>query len=254
MKIAITRQVSSSIDQCVLTHLERQPIDFDLARLQHQQYESVLSSCGCRVVSLSPEVDYPDSVFVEDVAIVLDELAIITNPGAASRQGETESIAQVLKPYRHLEFIREPGRLDGGDVLCIDKNVYVGVSSRTNQPAIEQLSMILSPYGYTLKAVRVEGCLHLKSAVTQVSSQAVLLNPVWVESSTFEGVKVIEVHRSEPYAANCLMVGETLIYPDVYPITQSRLEREGIRILTIDVTELIKAEGAVTCCSLVFSA
>ena len=256
MLIAITREVSPAIGGCELTHLERVAIDFYVAQAQHQQYMQALAALGCEVHTLPAEPDLPDSVFVEDVAIVLDELAIITRPGADSRKPETLSIAQALQPYRKLYHILAPGTVDGGDVLRIGKTIYVGLSSRSNLAAVEQMQSLTRPYGYSIKGVQVNGCLHLKSAVTQVAGNTLLINPNWVDAAAFAGafgeMNLIEVDASEPYGANALLVGETVIYPASFPRTRKRLEQRGIPILAVDVSELAKAEGAVTCCSLVF--
>jgi dimethylargininase len=139
MKIAITRKISPSIVRCELTHIERQPIDLELAERQHHQYESTLVDLGCQLIQLPVETDLPDSVFVEDIAIVLDELAIITRPGALSRRAEAASIAAALQPYRTLVHIQEPGTIDGGDVLCIDRTIYIGLTERSSQDAVEQV-------------------------------------------------------------------------------------------------------------------
>lgn len=254
MLIAITREVSPNIDRSELTHLDRQPIELDLACAQHRQYENALRELGCEVHSLPAEPDLPDSVFAEDVAIVVDEIAIITRPGAESRLPEVESIARALSPYRQLCYIEVPGTVDGGDVLRIGKTLYVGISSRSNQAAIDQMHDYLAPYGYTVKGVAVTGCLHLKSAVTQVGDATLLINPAWVDRNDFAGMEFIEVDETEPHAANALMIGSTVIYSSSFPKTQKRLEEHGIRLKILDATEVAKAEGAVTCCSLVFRA
>jgi dimethylargininase len=252
MVIAITRQISPRFNECELTHLDRQPIDLDLAREQHRQYETTLRELGCEVISLPPEPDLPDSVFVEDVALVFDEAAVITRPGAALRRLETESITRALLPYRALFTIEAPGTLDGGDVLRAGKIVYVGLSSRSNRSALEQLRGILAPYGYIVKGVEVAGCLHLKSAVTQVRMDTLLINPAWVDRSIFEPMKFIEVAESEPSAANAVLIDDTAIYPSSFAKTQRCLEEAGMRLKIVDATEVAKAEGAVTCCSLIF--
>ena len=177
MLIAITRQVSPSINQCELTHLERQPINFELVKNQHEKYEGVLRSLDLKVISLPAAADLPDSVFVEDTAIVLDEVAVITRPGADSRKPEIVGIADALAPFRKLDYIQAPATLDGGDVLVIGKTIYMGLSSRSNLPALEQMQKILSTYGYIVKKVEISGCLHLKSAVTQVAERSLLINP-----------------------------------------------------------------------------
>ncbi len=254
MKIAITRAISPRFAECELTHLERAPIDLPLARAQHQDYEDALRRLGIRVISLPAEPDLPDSVFVEDAAIVLPECAIITRPGADSRKPETDSIARALAPYRTLHAIQPPATLDGGDVLVLGKTIHVGISTRSKPEAIAQMQNFLSPYGYTVTGVPVRGCLHLKSAVTQVGQKALLLNPAWVSPDHFPGWQVIEVHPDEPAAANAVLIGDVVIYPRHFPKTRQRLEAVGIRIEPVDATEVAKAEGAVTCCSLIFEA
>ena len=250
--IAITRQISPRFNECELTHLDRQPIDLDLARSQHRQYEAALRDLGCEVISLPPEPDLPDSVFVEDVALVFDEAAVVTRPGADSRKPEAQAIARALSPYRTLFAIEAPGAIDGGDVLRVGRSVYVGLSSRSNQAGVEQLQRNLAPYGYTVRGVEVSGCLHLKSAVTQVSEDTLLINPAWVDRSIFGAMRFIEVDESEPSAANALWIDNMVIFPASFPKTQQRLEYAGLRLKIVDASEVAKAEGAVTCCSLIF--
>jgi len=252
MLIAITRAVSRSIVNCELTHLERLPIDLERARLQHLAYEETLRDLGVKVHCLPEEPHLPDSVFVEDTAIVLDECALLTRPGADSRQPEVESIARALAPYRKLFNILAPGRLDGGDVLTVGKRIFVGLSSRSNQVAIDQIQVFLKPFGYTVKSARVTGCLHLKSAVTQVAEGTLLVNPVWVDKTNFPGMRFIEIDPSEQYGANALMVGGRVLTQPAYSKTRARLEAAGIDPLLVDQSELGKAEGALTCCALIF--
>ncbi len=252
MLIAITREVSSSIADCELSRIERQPIDLNTARRQHTAYEETLEAFRCLVHHLHEEPDLPDSVFIEDTAVVLDELAVITRPGAESRRAETESAAEALKPFRELYFIEPPALLDGGDVLVTGKNVYVGLSSRTNPEAAAQLREKLKPLGYEVKEVMVAGCLHLKSAVTRVLPETLLVNPQWVDPGVFKGMRIIEVAPQEPMAANALMLPDTVIYTGGFPRTAEKLEAEGACLTPVDLSELRKAEGGVTCCSLVF--
>ena len=193
MQIAVTRQVSRSIVDCELTHLARVPIDVERARGQHLLYEEALRGLGLAVLSLPEEPALPDSVFVEDAALVLDECAVITRPGAASRRPETESIARVLAPYRKLFHVDAPARVDGGDVLVLGQRVYLGLSSRSDTNAMEQLQDILQPFGYEVFPVSVTGCLHLKSAVSQVGPHTILLNPAWVDRTVFLDVESIEI-------------------------------------------------------------
>jgi dimethylargininase len=251
--IAVTRQVSRSIGDCELTFLPRLRIDVDRARRQHGEYEAALKGRGLAVLSLPEEPDLPDSVFVEDAALVLDECAIITRCAAASRGPESDSIARVLLPYRQLYRIQSPARIDGGDILRVGKDLYIGLSERTDANAIQQMQAFVAPYGYRVHTVAVTGCLHLKSAVTQVGPATLLINPAWVNKHVFRNVNFIETDASEAYAGNALLVGDCLIYPSAFPRTQARLAAEGLRLIPVDADELAKAEGAVTCCSLIFS-
>jgi len=252
MITAITRQVSPSISKCELTHLDRQPIDLPTAITQHHQYEQALLELGVEVVSLPAEPDLPDSVFVEDTALVLDEIAILTRPGADSRKPEVTSIARTLSHYRELEAIQPPGTLDGGDILQTGRVVYVGISTRSNLSAIQQLQNHLKPYGYQVRGIQVNGCLHLKSAVTAVTEDYLLINPTWVDKSDFKNYQLIEIDPSEAYAANTIRIGEVLLYQPAFPKTTKLLEAAGFYLKMVDASELGKAEGALTCCSLVF--
>ncbi|HSL29953.1 MAG TPA: arginine deiminase family protein [Anaerolineales bacterium] len=253
MVTAITRQVSPRFAECEITHIERTPIDLDIARGQHRGYVDALTTLGCHVIELPPEPDLPDSVFVEDTAVVLPEIALITRPGADSRKPETESVAQALAPLRQLVHIRKPASVDGGDVLVLGKNIYVGLSTRSNQAAIDQMQALLDEYGYSVIGVELHDCLHLKSAVTRVEDGTLLINKNWVNAEHFSGYDWIEVDASEPYAANCLPIGDSIIFPSAFPGTQAKLQARGYSICSVDVSELAKAEGAVTCCSLVIS-
>jgi len=253
MKIAITRKLSPSINQCELTHLSRDPINFERACTQHKQYEEALRSLGVKVVSLESEPLLPDSVFVEDVALVVDECAILTNPGAVTRLPEVASMEKALKPYRKILRIAPPATVDGGDILKVEKTVFVGISSRSTDSAVEQMRSILEPLAYKVLTVKVTGCLHLKSAVTQVGKNTLLINPQWVAKEDFPGFNFINVSPDEPSAANALLVDDTIIYPTAFPKTKLKLEKLGIKTVTVDADELAKAEGAVTCCSLLFN-
>ena len=252
MLIAITHEVSPNMGQCEITHIPRQEIDIELARSQHIQYEGVLVELGCQVRRLSGESSLPDSVFVEDTAIVLNEMAIIARPGAETRRDETRSVSEVLGEYRTIFKIVSPGTLDGGDVLQVGRRLYVGVTERSNESGVKQLIDLVSPYEYEVVRVQVDGCLHLKSAVTHVGDEILLINRSWVDAKSFMGKDFIDVDPGEPYAANALLVGGELVYPAIFPETRRRLEDRGYSVRDVDVSELQKAEGAVTCCSLIF--
>jgi len=253
MKIAITREVSPAIDRCELTHLARTPIDVGLARDQHHRYEESLSDLGYAILRLPAERDLPDSVFVEDIAVVLDEMAILTLPGAPSRRTELESVAAALAPHRPLARIEPPATLDGGDVLRIGKSVYIGLSGRTGEQGVEQVRRLIEPIGYAVHQVTVTGCLHLKSAVSQVGPETVLINAAWLAPGSFGGMDRVEVDRTEPFAANALLAGEAVVYPSAFPATRRRLETRGLRVVSVDMSEMAKAEGGVTCCSLILT-
>jgi dimethylargininase len=252
MLIAITRDVSPAIQNCELTHFQREPIDVDRARAQHRQYGQCLADLGCKVVSLPAELDLPDSVFVEDTALVLDELAVIMRPGALSRRPETASIAKTLSPYRELSYIEEPGTIDGGDVLRIGRAIFVGLSYRSNAAGVEQLSTIVRRFGYRVEGVRVGGCLHLKSAVTQIAPDTLLLNRAYVDAAVFPKMQLVEVDPAEPSGANALWIRDSIVYPAAFPFTLRRLQQRGLDVRLVDASELAKAEAGVTCCSLIF--
>ena len=252
MLVAVTRGVSPNIGHCELTHLEREPIDLDSATTQHSLYERMLHDLGCRVEHLDEEPDFPDSVFVEDIAVVLDESAVITRPGALSRRGERPSIEQALEPHRRLEHIRAPGILDGGDVLVVGRNIYVGLSTRSNAEAVQQLRALVAHEGHEVFEVGFRGCLHLKSAATAVSDDTLLVNPDWVDAGTFPDLACIPVDPTEPKAANVVRVGDTVLFAAAFPRTGERLSDAGFDVQPVEASELAKAEGALTCCSLLF--
>ena len=195
--------------------------------------------------------DMPDSVFVEDIAVVFDELAIITRPGATSRRVETPAVAAVLARHRPLHVIQAPGTADGGDVLVAGRHVFVGLSTRTNDHALGQMARVLQPYGYKVRGVRVRECLHLKSAVTALSDDLLLVNPAWIDRDAFDGFTMVEVDAGEPAAANALRLDDRILCSASFARTAARLERRGLRVERIATSEVAKAEGAMTCCSLI---
>ncbi|HUI54881.1 MAG TPA: arginine deiminase family protein [Bryobacteraceae bacterium] len=252
MLIALTRAVSPAINQCELGYIERQEIDLDKAIEQHRRYEACLAELGAKVVSLPAEPDYPDSVFVEDPAVVVDEIAIMTRMGAASRRGEAESLGHALARYRPLRWMREPAALEGGDVMRIERTLFVGVSHRTNSTGIEQLREELGPLGYTVTPVEVRGALHLKTAVCYLGDGEVLANRGWVDLEPLREFRVLDVAAGEPRAANVLALGDSVIIPECFPRTAEILQRSGRKVRTVDVSELMKAEAGVSCSSLIF--
>jgi dimethylargininase len=230
----------------------RTPIDHARAVEQHRDYERALRRLGCTVAHLPATPDLPDSVFVEDTAIVLDEIAVVTRPGAPSRQPETPSVATALARYRRVHSLTAPATMDGGDVLRVGRRLYVAISSRSNDDGVRQLSKMVNPFGYTVESVRVRGCLHLKSAVTAIDREVLLCNPDWVDAEQFDRAAVIGIDPDEPFAANVLRVAGVLLCGAAHPRTAADLRRRGYEVHLVDVSELAKAEAGVTCCSLIF--
>ena len=251
---AIVREVSSSINDCELSFHARRPIDVARAMAQHKAYQDCLAELGVRIVSLPAEPGLPDAVFVEDPAIVTDEVAIILNMGAPSRRPEANSLASVLSLYRPLRFLSEPATLDGGDVLRVDRSIFVGLSQRTNRDGVDQLGELLGPLNYHVRAVEVRGCLHLKSACSYVGHNTVLVNRSWIDTEPLSGFELLDVPEDEAGAANALLLNDVVIMPASFPRTRALLEERGFRVRTIDVSELQKAEAGVTCTSLIFNA
>lgn len=248
--IAVLREVSPSLAACELSFLERSPIDVERARAQHARYASELTALGCSIEWLAPLPANADAVFVEDTAVVLPEVAVITRPGVASRRNEVESVAASLATHRPLRRIVAPGTLEGGDVVRIGRNLYVGVSGRSNAAGIEQLRNALAPVGYRVHGIAMRDCLHLKSAVTFVPPDILLVNPAWVDPKVFDARTVIEVDAGEAFAANTLTVQGVTLLSAAFPRTEQRLRDAGVTTRALDVSELQKAEAALTCMSL----
>ena len=248
--LALTRAVPSSLARCELTHLPRVAIDLGRARAQHELYENALRALGIEVVRLPASDDLPDSVFVEDAAVVVDELAVLTRPGAESRRPEIPSVAQALAPWRDLAFLAAPGTLDGGDVLRFGSRLFVGLTARSNPDGIAQLAAFLAPFGYSVEGLAVSGCLHLKSAVTAIDRETIVLNPAWVDGARLGAQRAIEVDPAEPMAANVLAIDGTVLVNASAPRTAARIAAAGYDVVAVDQSELAKAESGLTCCSL----
>ena len=251
MLTAIARQVSPRFPECELTFIERTPIDLELARLQHNNYIAVLKTLGCNVLELQSEPNLPDSVFVEDTAVVLPECAFITRPGAVSRRAEVSTIAAAMRPLRKLEYIDPPAMMDGGDVFVVGDKIYIGLSSRTDKKAIDQMKARVTRMGYDTEPVEFHNCLHLKSAITRLDDRTLLINPDWVDPGTFHAYNLITVDDTEPFAANCLPIGGTILFPSDYPETLDKIRSNGFTVRDLEFSEFAKAEGALTCCSLI---
>ncbi len=252
MLTAITRAVSPAIVHCELSFIDRKPIDLATAQEQHHAYEKLLDKLGARVISLPAEPDLPDSMFVEDPAIVLDELAVILPLGTDTRRREAPSLAQALAKFRKLAYVTLPGALEGGDVLRIGRKLFIGLTQRSNAEGIRQLAAILAPHNYEVIAVPVTGCLHLKSAVTHLDRNTLLANRAWFDTTPLAGHDWIDIDPAEPHAANALALAGTVIFPASFPRTRARIEASGFHVTPLDISELQKAESGLTCSSLIF--
>lgn len=252
MLTAVTRAISPAMNRCELSYLDRVEIDIAKAERQHRQYEECLRAMGAEVIALPSEPDLPDSVFVEDPAVVVDEVAVLTRPGAESRRREGESLATTLARFRPLRWMQAPATLEGGDVMRAGKTMYVGASARSNAAGIAQLAAELAPFGYEVKAVEVRGCLHLKSGCCYLGGSTVLANRQWVNTEALSGLRIVDVAADEPWAANVLTIEGVALMPAGFPQTAEVVERLGWKIRIVDISELRKAEAGVTCSSLIF--
>ena len=257
MKIALTHQVSERITQCEVNFREREPIDVELARQQHEGYCQWLAQAGCEVVTLDINADFPDSVFVEDNAVVVDEVAVITPMGVASRRGEVVRMAPVLAQYRPVVRLIDVGgplaTLEGGDVLQVGRKLWVGHSTRTNTAGVKALQEILAPHGYEVFAVPLRGTLHLKSALGSLDPETMVINREALSTEHFSGYKFIDVAPEEPRAANVLRVDDKIAIYSGYTRTLEILRRAGYDPAPIEMSELIKADSGMTCSSIVFN-
>jgi dimethylargininase len=255
MKRAFTRAVSPRLADCQLTHLPRVPIDAGRAAEQHAAYEQALADAGFDIIRLPDLPEHPDAVFVEDTAILLDDNAVITRPGATSRASEVASTLAGLREHFEVHQIDE-GHLDGGDVLRIGMRLYVGLSTRTDGAGVRSLRDTVRPLGFEVIGAELRNCLHLKTGATFAGSDGggtpvLLHHRPSVDAAQFAGVEALAVDDDEPDAANCVWAGERLILPTGNPKTAERLRGRGFRVVEVDVSELQKAESGVTCMSLI---
>jgi len=250
--VAITNAPSPALERCELTHLERTPIDYRVALQQHRGYQEMLRACGGEVVALEANRDHPDGVFIEDTAIVLDEVAVMMSMGAESRRGEPAAIEAALRKYRAIERVSLPATIDGGDVARAGRTLLVGQSSRTNAAGAAELARIAARYGYRVITVPVTGCLHLKSACTALPDGRLLVNREWIDVRPLASFGTVDVPNDEPHAADVALVGESVCMAAEHPRTRELIESLGFTVRTTPLSEFAKAEGAVTCLSLIF--
>lgn len=252
-RLAIVRAPGPRLADCELTHQSRRPIDAELARSQHDGYCEALRSLGCAVMYAPELPEHPDAAFVEDLAVVVDEVALVTRPGAVSRQGEAASLLPPLRRWRAVEALfaaDEDGTLDGGDVLRVGRRIWVGRSTRTGAEGLAALGRRLAPLGYDVAGVGVAGCLHLKSAVTALDEETLVFQPGWIDPAPFKGLRLVEAHPDEPGAASVLAVGGRVVMAAEHPLTRARIESAGFAPLALPLSEILAAEAGPTCCSL----
>jgi dimethylargininase len=249
---AIVRKPSENFADGLTTMVGSTPADYELMLAQHQAYLQALSGAGLEVIVLDAQPSYPDAHFVEDTAIVTADVAVITIPGAEARRGEEATIAPVLADYRKIERISPPGTMDGGDVLQVGNHFFIGISERTNPKGAEQLGRILASYGHTWTTVKVSAGLHFKSSVNYVGQNKLLLNPGFSALEQLDAYDLILTNQAESYAANSLLVNEHLLMPSGYPETRKLLEALNLHIVELEVSEVRKMDGGLTCMSLRF--
>lgn len=250
-RYALTRQPAPNFAQGITTSQLGAP-DYTRMLTQHAAYEDALRSLGLEIIHLEALEGYPDAYFVEDTAVVMPELAVITRPGASTRQGEETSIAQSLAAYRTLATIQPPGTLEGGDVFLVGKHLYIGLSERTNHSGAQQLAELVAPHGYQASFVPVGAGLHLKSSVNPISEDTLLVTQDFASREEFASFKKIILHPDEEYAANTLRINDHLLMPAGFPRIREQLEQLGMPVIELDVSEVQKMDGGLTCMSLRF--
>jgi len=252
MLIALTREVSPRISECELTFIDRAPIDFEKAVHQHRQYQQLLRNLGAEVVQLPADPQCPDSCFLEDTALVLDEIAILTRPGSDARRAEVGGVAPAVMTHRKTVRIAEPGTLEAGDVLRIGRNLFVGLTTRTNEQGIAMMRVALQPYGYKVIAVPIDGALHLKSICTALDDRTLLADTRRFDSSFFPGYEIVQVPTEEWAAANILRLNGAIGMHSGFPQTEKLVRTKGFDVRTVDISEFLKAEAGLTCLSIPF--
>ena len=248
--IALTRRPALSLVNCEVGHVPREEIDLHLALQQHEAYCQALRQLGVAVEMLPSEEAFPDSVFIEDNAIILDELAVVTSMGTPSRQGEPALLLPVLARHRRLVTIAPPATIEGGDVLRMGKTLYVGVSTRTNRAGVEALRAIAEPLGYQVTPVGVQACLHLKTACTSLDDKTLLVNPAWLDSDALGPFRLLHVPAEEPFGANVLRLPGGVLIQASSPLTRDLIESQGYATSHVELDEFAKADAGLTCLSL----
>jgi dimethylargininase len=253
MLIAITRPPSQSIADCQLTHIDRDPIDVPRAIAQHKAYRELIEELGAEVITLDPIDEHPDAVFVEDAVIMLDEVAILCRMGAPTRRNETNELEPVIAAYRQTHRMTSPAQLEGGDVIQAGRTLFVGRSTRTNDEGAQQLRAFTEPLGYRVIQIDVSRCLHLSTGASHIGDNVILANPDWIDADAFVGCEVLPVAPNDPWAANTMMINGVVVLAESSAPTVAMLESRGYRVRTVDISELMKAEGSMTCMRQLFT-
>jgi dimethylargininase len=248
--IALTRPVPASFANALCAAAPSEPIDYERARQQHAAYVAALRDAGAQIEMLPAADALPDSCFVEDTAVVAAGVALITRPGAPSRQAEPAATADALRSRYELAYVREPATLDGGDCMRVGTTIYVGRSARTNDAGIARLAEVFEPRGLRVVAIDMpSGVLHLKCVCAPLGDDRATLADDSIPRSAFEH-DVVRVPADESYAANVLAIGDRVVVADGFPRTHEALTRAGFRIVPLATTEFRKADGALTCLSI----
>ena len=247
-KRALVRRPGPRLADGLVTHIDRQPVDVDLARRQWEAYAAAMAAAGWELIEVAPADDCPDAVFVEDTVVVYGDLAVISRPGALERRAETAGTEETLAGlgYR-IARIEEPGTLDGGDVLKHDGTVWVGLGGRTNQAGVDQLADLLTPLGADVVGVPVTRVLHLKSAVTALPDGTVIgFEPLVDDVAAWDRFQPVP---EEPGAHVVLLGDRTVLMSTAAPRSRQLFEERGLRVVAVDIGEFEKLEGCVTCLS-----
>jgi dimethylargininase len=251
-KHAIVRRPGRSIE-FGLSRSDYGKPDYEHALQQHNLYVEALKKCGVQVTIMKANERYPDSVFIEDTAVLTEKCAIIANPGAFSRQGEEMEVKEELKKfYKNIETLFTPGTLDGGDVMRVGNHFFIGLSERTNMAGTQQLKIILEKYGFRSTFVEFEEMLHLKSGVSYLTHNNLLITGEFLENPIFGKFTLIPVEEDEDYAANSIWVNGFVLVPSGFPNTRKAIEKVGYKVIEVDVSEFQKLDGGLSCLSLRF--
>jgi dimethylargininase len=251
--LAITNVPSPKLHVCERTFVAHEPIDYQRALAQHAAYCDALRDCRARVVKLNVNADQPDGTFIEDTAVVLDEVAVLASMGAASRRNELRAIEPILREHREIVRIDPPASLEGGDVLRVGRTLLVGVSCRTNHAGIALFAAIGERLGYRVVPILIRECLHLKTACTALPDGRLLLNPAWINPSALSDFELLDVPTEEPWAANVCPVNSTVLVAAAHQRTAEIIDSLGFHVRAVELSEFAKAEGGVTCLSLLIN-